>query len=137
MNQQRATKDRIFMLPCSGVSEVGRLTVRAVQDLVLEGRGEWLTVGRLAEISATKCTGTASLPCIVVDGCGQQCIRKRLEADNYTLEFHLSLDDLGIANTDATESMPANLQLAKDAIIAGSSRLSERQPALPGGCGCR
>lgn len=125
------------MLPCAGVSNVGQLTIRAVQELVLEGKGEWVRYaqdGGLQELSSKK---TGSPPFIVVDGCEQQCERKRLEALNCDFEFHLSLSELGIEKTDYTEMVYEELQLVKDAIIAESTRLSERHPLIPGGCSCR
>lgn len=137
MNQASAIKHKIFILPCAGVSNVGQLTILAVQELVLEGKGEWVACRNGMDLQILKDRTTDSPPFIVVDGCEQQCARKRLEAINCDLEFHLSLADLGIEKSDFSEITPDELQLLKDAIIAESTRLSKQPPKMMGACCCR
>ena len=125
------------MFPCAGVSNVGQLTRHAVQELILEGKGEWGGCGQGFELQEMSRRIADSQPFVVVDGCAQQCGRKRLEALNYDLEFHLSLADLGIEKTESTAIDCDELQLVKDAIVAEGTRLLERPPIILGGCGCR
>lgn len=141
MTARIAAKNTLFMLPCAGASPVGQLTVQAVQELVLEGRGEWVRFGKIVELIEKLSRGggrSAGSPTfIAVDGCGRQCLRKYLKTLQYDPEFHLSLEDLGIAEQDACEIAYETMQLAKDGIIAGSTRVSEQLPMFLGGCGCR
>ncbi|TKB25486.1 hypothetical protein FCL47_13160 [Desulfopila sp. IMCC35006] len=137
MNRTCSAKSKILMLPCAGASRAGQLTRHAVQELVLEGKGEWVDGGRGANLPEMICRPADALPFIVVDGCEQQCGRKQLGALNCNLEFHLSLADLGIEKTESTDLWCDALQLVKDAIIAEGTRLSERPPIILGGCGCR
>jgi len=136
MMQTRPEKTTIIMLPCAGTANVGQLTRRAVQDLVLEGKGAWVKCGQDAVILEKGVVTTGTPPFIVVDGCEQQCGRKRLEALDYDFEFHLCLADLGIEKTDSPEINYDELQLVKDAIIAESTRLTEVHPVIVGGCCC-
>lgn len=125
------------MLPCAGFSNVGQLTRLAVQELVLEGKGEWVRSGQDFELQALP-KGTAESPSfVVVDGCAEQCGRKCLEALNYQLKSHLSLADLGIEKSEFTAIDHEELQLVKDAIIAEGTQLSAWHPLIMGGCCCR
>ncbi len=133
MNQACAPQQKIHILPCAGASNVGQLTILAVQELVLEGKGERVGFGKQIMFKRT----SESPPFIVVDGCEQQCSKKRLEALNYDLEFHLSLADLGIEKTAFSEITRDDILLVKDAIIAECTRLQERPPMIMGGCCCR
>ncbi len=137
INRTGPAKSKILMLPCAGASKVGQLTMHAVQELVLEDKGEWVECGRGSNLPEMSWRTTDAPPFIVVDGCEQHCGRKQLEALDCDLEFHLSLADLGIEKTESTEIGYDELQLVKDAIIAESTRLSERPPTIMGGCGCR
>lgn len=137
MNQASAAQHTIFMLPCGGVSNVGQLAVLAVQELVLEGKGKWVSCCDSMELQILNGRKADSPPFIVVDGCEQQCARKRLEAITGDLEFHLSLADLGIEKTEFSEIIADELQLVKDAIIAESTRLSKQPPKMMGACCCR
>jgi len=137
MNQAFDKKRKILMLPCAGVSCVGQMTFLAVQELVLEGKGEWVECGQVTDLQIISSRPTDSPPFIVVDGCEQHCAKKCLEAISCGLEFHLTLADLGILKTESTEISYDELQLVKDAIIAESTRLSKRPPMMMGGCSCR
>jgi|GEM_PF-1939124 len=137
MNQAFDKKRKILMLPCAGASCVGQMTFLAVQELVLEGKGEWAEHGKVRDLQTISSKPTDSLPFIVVDGCDQHCAKKCLEAISCDLEFHLSLADLGILKTESSEISYDELQLVKDAIIAESTRLSKHPPMMMGGCSCR
>lgn len=130
-------KNKILLLACAGASNIGQLTLLAVQELVLEGRGEWVdgTPGKdFQDISKRTAAGQVF---IVVDGCEQHCGRKRVQSINCAPEFHLSLADLGIDQNDCASILRQELQLVKDAIVAESTRLIQRPPMFLGGCGCR
>lgn len=137
MNRNHNNNQKIRILPCAGKSKVGLLTLRAAQELILEGRGEWVTSRQIADFQLHGITATDSSPFIVVDGCEKQCGRKHLETLECDFEFHLSLSDLGIEETEDDEIDGDALQLAKDGIISESTRLSEHPPMIPGGCCCK
>ncbi len=135
MNQACDEKRIRVMLPCAGVSLVGQITFLAVQELVLEGKGEWGGYEQNLQIMNRRPTDAP--PFIVIDGCERHCTQKYFEAIKYDLEFHLSLADLGILKSEVSEISRDELQLVKDAIIAQSTRLSKCPPMLMGGCSCR
>ena len=137
MNKSIAVKAKIIMFPCAGISNVGQLTIHAVQELVLEGKGKWFGCLKNTDLQIWGHRTVGSPPFIVVDGCEQHCAKKRFEAINHDLEFHLSLADLGIEKTELSEIVHEELQLVKDAIVAECTRLAERPPMITGGCCCR
>ncbi len=137
MKQHSFTQDKIFIFPCAGNSNVGRLTLLAAQELILEDKGKWVYSTRITELQRLGNKSNGGPPFIVVDGCKEQCGRKYLEKLAYEPEFILSLADLGIENMKNTEFGDEDLQLVKDAIIAECTRLSERSPVIFSGCGCR
>lgn len=137
MNRTCTALNKILMHPCAGASNVGQLTMRAVQELVLDGLGELAGDAPNPDLQEIRKRTTNGQPFIVVDGCEQQCGRKRFESFNCAFEFHLSLADLGIEKTESASVVCDELQLVKDAIIAESTRLSELPPKIMGGCGCR
>jgi uncharacterized metal-binding protein len=137
MNQPFAEKIKICLFPCAGVSNVGQLTRQAVQELVLEGKAEWVECEKDNDVQTIRCKRTDSAPFVVVDGCEQYCARKQLEAMNCDLEFHLSLADLGIEKAESAVMTNDELQLVKDAIVAESTRISRQAPKIMGVCCCR
>jgi uncharacterized metal-binding protein len=143
INIQTPLKSKILIFPCGGSSDVGQLTVHAAQELILEGKAEWVSVGRIKDLPETAHETTSTPPFIVVDGCEKQCGRRYLEKLKCDIEFHLSLADLGIWNPQSpripqrADIGDEDLQLVKDAIIAESTRLSARPPMILGGCCCR
>jgi uncharacterized metal-binding protein len=136
MKQPSTAKSKICLLPCAGLSSVGQLTRHAVQELVLEGKGEWLTCTQDADLQIIILKLTDIAPFVVVDGCEQHCVKKRLEAINCKFEFHLCLADLGIEKTESAGADGDELQLVKDAIVAECSQVSERPPIIMTGCSC-
>jgi uncharacterized metal-binding protein len=129
--------NKIFIFPCGGISRVGSLTLLAAQELILEGKGEWVCLKHIRELPQTGEEAVFASRLIVVDGCEKQCGRKYLAKLGRLLEFHLSLADLGIQISESDEGGGEDLQLVKDAIIAESTRLSKQPPLFLGGCSCR
>lgn len=126
--------ERIYILPCCGRSDAGRLTSTATQDLVLEGKGCWLTLDRLRHLQRQLTDDAATPPTIVVDGCARGCAARSVKAAGLRPEFQLVLADLGIEATDLQDNYPETLLLAKDAIVAGATRVTMTFPMLPGCC---
>jgi uncharacterized metal-binding protein len=137
MNPTLYQYNKVHIFPCGGNSSVGQLTVLASQELILEGKGEWVYSTRIKDLQKLGNGAIDSSPFIVVDGCEKQCGRKYLEQSAYDFEFHLSLEDLGIENLGNSDfEEDDDVQLVKDAIIAESTRVTEQPPAILGGCGC-
>ncbi len=137
MTQPSTAKSKIYIFPCAGVSNVGQLTRHAVQELVLEGKGEWGACAQDTGLQTVTGTLTDLAPFVVVDGCGEHCAKKRLETINCKFKFHLSLADLGIEKTESARVDGDELELVKDAIVAECSQVSERPPMIMAGCICR
>lgn len=130
-------QDKILIFPCGGNSSVGRLTLLAAQELILEGKGEWACLNHFKELPQIGKEAVFNSRFIVVDGCEEQCGKKYLGKSGRLFEFHLSLADLGIQFSEGNEGGCDDLQLVKDAIIAESTRLSKQPALFLGSCSCR
>lgn len=128
---------KILIFPCGGISEAGRLTLLASQELILEGKVEWVCLKHIRELPLTGEKADFALRLIAVDGCEKQCGKKYLAKLGRLLEFHLSLPDLGIQTWEGPEGGHEYLQLVKDAIIAESTRPSKGPALFLGSCSCR
>jgi uncharacterized metal-binding protein len=136
MNPHRL-HNKILIFPCGGISSVGRLTLLAAQELILEGKGEWACLHHFKELPQIGKEASFASRLIVVDGCEKQCGKKYVAQLGHLLEFHLSLADLGIPISEGDEGEGEDLQLVKDAIIAESTRLSKEPALFLGSCSCR
>lgn len=124
----------IYLLPCCGKSAIGRLTQVAAQELILEGKGCWLSIEQL-QLWQDNQAGTEEIPpTIIIDGCDHRCGARSVDQAGLKVEFHLTLSELGIEETDAGANFAEALILAKDAIIAESTRITMKIPMLPGCC---
>lgn len=136
MNPNRL-HNRILIFPCGGISSVGRLTLLAAQELVLEGKGEWAFLRHFNKLPQIGKEAVFDSRLIVVDGCEKQCGKKYLGKLGRLLEFHLSLADLGVLTSEGDRGEDEDLQLVKDAVIAESTRLSKQPALFIGSCSCR
>lgn len=137
MISEKRSLDTIFIYPCCGKCNAGRLTSRATQELILQGKAEWFIAQpeeALKDVVARTINGR---PFIIVDGCHLECVRKYFESHGCAFEFHLSLADLAIEKECEEGIIDEELQLVKDAIIAESTRISEKPPVLLTPCWCR
>ncbi len=130
-------QDKLLIFPCSGISAVGRLTLFAAQELVLEGKGEWACAHHFNGLPQIGNEAVFTSRLIIVDGCEKKCGEKYVAQLERLLEFHLSLADLGIQTSEGDIGGDENLQLVKDAIIAESTRLTKQPALFIGNCSCR
>lgn len=137
MVESNTPQGRILMYPCAGSCYAGQLTRQAVQGLVIEGKGLWLGPKQCLALSLPQGNENCASAFIVVDGCKRHCGKMQLAAGNGHPEFHLCLSDLAIEKKGPANAAGDTLQLVKDAISAECTRLTDRPPAIPGGCGCR
>ncbi|MGB3221889.1 MAG: putative zinc-binding protein [Desulforhopalus sp.] len=130
-------QDKLLIFPCGGISSVGRLTLLAAQELILEGKGEWVCLHHFKGLPQIGKETAFTSRLIVVDGCEKKCGEKYVAQLGRLLEFHLSLADLGIHTSEGDIGGDEDLQLVKDAIIAESTRLTKQPALFIGSCSCR
>lgn len=135
MHTPRKPASGPLIIPCSGHSYLGRLTVAAARALSSEGEARLLTVGVLPDFSAIRRAVDGCGWWIAVDGCERQCMKHLLDRIERSPEFHLTLPDLGLEQKKTVTVAQEELQLAKDGILAGATRVSGIFPVFPG-CGC-
>lgn len=136
MNEESLESKSIYILPCCGESSIGRLTLDAAQELVLEGRGRWLSIDQLQLFQKQQADNSETPPTIIVDGCDHRCGARSVEQAGLKAEFCLVLSDLGIEENDIRENFQETLLLAKDGVIAEATRVTMKVPMIPGCC-CR
>lgn len=136
MNPHRL-HNKLLIFPCCGISSVGRLTLLAAQEVILEGKGEWVCLHHFKELPPIGKEAVFPSRLIVVDGCEKQCGKEYVAQLERLLEFHLSLADLGIQILEGDEGRYEDLQLVKDAILAESTRLTKQPALFLGNCSCR
>jgi uncharacterized metal-binding protein len=127
---------KIIILSCNGDSAAGRTTRLAAQELVLEGKAEWY----LSQLTFSRDNDEAddkSQPFITVDGCDKKCLfHQQLERGNLS-KYQLTLTDMGIEPIYTEDITRDDIDLAKEAIIAECTMVSNAGPALFSGCCCR
>jgi uncharacterized metal-binding protein len=77
------TKNKVLVIPCSGVGKVQGLLSResaylAVDDLAPE-RTEVLCLALLVKGDEETVSAVRARPCIAIDGCGKACAQKNIE----------------------------------------------------------
>lgn len=123
-----------YLLPCCGKSAVGRLTKAAAQELILEGKGCWLSIDQLQLWKDNQAGANKRPPTIIIDGCEHRCGARSLNQAGLKAEFYLVLSELGIEEADIETDLAEALVLAKDGIIAESTRITLKVPKIPGCC---
>ncbi|WP_419176612.1 putative zinc-binding protein [Desulfosediminicola sp.] len=134
MDKTYPKKEILYILPCRGPSNAGRLTVAATQELVLEKEGRWLDTEHIALCQKTEANGPEMPPTIIVDGCERRCGARYAEQTGLQADFHLVLSDLGIDDNDLQENFAEALILAKDGIVAEATLVTMTIPMIPGCC---
>lgn len=137
MMNNEGSLQKILIYPCRGNCSAGRLTSWATQELILQGKAEWLIVDAAEWSEEILKSAINGRPFIVVDGCERECGKKYFESAGWSFEFHLSLADLAIEKDGDWWSTGEELQLVKDAIVAESTRVSKKPPVMPMICWCR
>lgn len=133
--QKTAQKEwDILIIPCGGESYLGRLVVRAAEELALTYKVRILQEKENDDPRTTKEAIRSSDRCIIVDGCDKQCMLDKMKEYRCKTEFELNLSEMGIADRQQKDLLPEDLELAKDAIVAASSRVSLKPPVFPGCC---
>lgn len=124
----------ILIIPCRGDSYLARLVVEAAEELADQNRVRVLLEKEMDDLETVKEAISNSDRCVTVDGCEKQCILKKLKEQQCRTEFELNLAEMGIDDRQQTDLDPEDLDLAKNAILAASFRVSLKPPLFPGCC---
>lgn len=128
---------RIIILSCNGDSAAGRITRLAAQELVLEGKAEWYSSQLIFSRNNDEADDT-SQPFIIVDGCDKKCSFYEQLERGLLSKHQLALTDLGIEPIYTEDITRDDIDLAKEAIIAECTKVSnDAVPALFSGSCCR
>ena len=126
-------EDTIFIVSCNGDSAAGRITWIAAQELVLEGKAEWLSTDY-----SKACEPVEEPPqsFIIIDGCEEQCLYKYYLEKGLVGKHHLTLPGVGIEPLSFKDITREDIELAKDAVIVECVEIDNMRPALFSGCYC-
>ena len=128
--------EKIIISPCNGDSAPGKITWIATQEMVLTGKAELcLSFHQIREILETR-VGKAP-PFIIVDGCERRCLFNQLLEEGLIGKHQLALTDVGIEPVYLEDITRDDIELAKNAIIAECTSVSDVVPALFSGCCCK
>jgi len=89
----------ILIFPCSGGSNVGRITSQAAMDLTNLKKGKmYCLAGIGGHVDCIiKSTKEAKM-LVAIDGCPVQCAKKTLEHAGFSVDIHVVVTELGIEN---------------------------------------
>ena len=100
-----------LIFACSGASDVGHLTDRAVRTLDREGVGRmYCLAGIGGRVESMLATTRAAKKVLVIDGCEQECGRKTLQQAGFGDFLHLRLTNLGFQKGKSHET-PGDLEV--------------------------
>lgn len=124
----------LLIIPCWGESYLARIVAAAAEELA--GRDQVRVIGEkeVGDLQAVLEAIDKSDRCITVDGCESRCMMRKMAGHQCKTEFELVLTDMGIEDLEQTHLLVADLDLAKDAILAASTRISPKHPVFPGCC---
>lgn len=105
------------------------ITRIAAQELVLEGKANWHP--------ATLAKKAGQLPLILLDGCDRKCLSRSFAKNDDPDVHRLALTDVGIEPSETEDITRDDIELAKDAVIAECTDVSDLHTPLFPGCGCR
>lgn len=89
-----------LIFPCSGAADVGEISDRAARDLSSHGHGKMFCLAGIgANISGMIASARGADKVLVIDGCGQDCAKKTMEARGIEQFIHLRVIDLGMIKT--------------------------------------
>jgi len=100
----------------------------------LEGKGCWLSIDQLQLWQDKKAGSDERPPTIIIDGCDHRCGARSVDQAGLKAEFHLVLSELGIDESETETNLTEALVLAKDGILAESTRVTLKIPMIPGCC---
>jgi uncharacterized metal-binding protein len=131
------SSDTLLIIPCTDDTYLGRLIRECTIELVDEGKAFSPESCNLDDADAKQNINRLMAQadrCIAVDCCETGHLSKQLTDLHCEPEFKLVLTDLGIDDLGDSPCLDEDIDLVKDAIIAFSTRLSDRVPRLPGCC---
>lgn len=133
------SSDTLLIIPSADNTYPGRLIRECTIELVDEGKAISAQSHNLSNADARqnlKRLMAQADRCIAVDCSENGSLSEQLADLKCEPEFKLALTDLGIEDMGESPCLDEDIDLVKDAIIAFSTRLSDRVPRLPGCC-CR
>ena len=108
-----------LIFPCSGGSDVGKLTDEAARKLTKDGSGRmYCLAGIGGRVSGIMETTKSAAKILVIDGCPLDCARNTMEQAGFKEFEHLRLADIGIEKgkspvTDDSIAKVADAALSK------------------------
>lgn len=127
---------KMVILPCNGDSATGKITWIAVQELVLEGKAEWYSP-RCENDEESDPNSNHTRSFIIVDGCERKCLFNIYLEKGLVSKHQLALSDIGIDALYLDDIKRADIELAKDAIVAECAEVDNMRPLLLPGCCCK
>lgn len=106
--------NKFNIFSCSGASNVGQLTYRAVTDICKSPFGMHRSITKVATNQSKELFGNI----VIVDGCDLQCAKKLLNSFDIKEKYHLIITDLGIEKDENPTFSKEDLALVKDGIQA-------------------
>lgn len=135
MAENCCSSGTILLYPCSGASDVGELSDRAVRKLWKEGFAtKTCLAGVGADISGFVSSAKGADINIVVDGCPIACARKTLQRVGVE-PFAIMLGDLGYKKGDSPVSDEAISQIAEEIKKLSASKIPVSSQTKTGCCG--
>jgi uncharacterized metal-binding protein len=135
MAENCCSSGTILLYPCSGASDVGELTDRAVRKLWKEGFAtKTCLAGVGADISGFISSAKGADINIVVDGCPLGCARKCLERAGVT-PIAIMLGDLGYKKGESPVTEETIAKIAEEIKSATKSSIAVSS-AKSSGCCC-
>jgi uncharacterized metal-binding protein len=123
-----------WIVPCCGVSNLGRLSVDAAQLATKDSDGEVVALAFVASHGDGPWNKDALL---VIDGCDKSCASKVLSAKNVNPKWALDISTLGIEKSKNGNFSTDDLMLVVDAIEAACIDVDTQAPGCACGCACR
>ncbi|WP_163338450.1 hypothetical protein [Desulfopila sp. IMCC35008] len=137
MNPTPPLMNMLLIIPSADNTYFGRLIRECTQELEDEGKAistDLFDLKNTDTVNKLKQLMEHADRCIAVDDSETGSLSLQLAELQLQPEFKLALTDLGIEDLGDSPCTNEDLDLVKDAIIAFSTRLSERVPRLPGCC---
>ncbi len=131
------SSDMLLIIHSSDDTYMGRLIRECTFELVDEGRAistDLLDLDNAETAVSLKQLMEHADRCIAVDDSETGTLNGQLAELQCEPEFKLALSELGIEDRGDSLCTDEDIDLVKDAIIAFSTRLSDRVPRLPGCC---
>ncbi|TKB07168.1 putative zinc-binding protein [Desulforhopalus sp. IMCC35007] len=127
-------KVKRIIVPCCGVSNLGRLSVDAAQRVTEDGDAEVVALAFVASHGDGAWNKDALL---VIDGCDESCASRVLSLKKVKPKWVLDISTLGIEKTQNGNFSAEDLMLVVDAIEAACIDIDAQVPGCARGCACR